>query len=249
MNSEALVEKMAARGYELNLFGLKIPLSDSIIMMWVVMAIIIILAYIFTRNLKKIPEGKQNIAETVVEFINSFTKGSVGHHWKSFAPYFGTIMMFLIISNIVSIFNIIPSAEALHKITGWGIFEHIPEFEIAPPTKDINVTAAMAIMSILLVLFSSIRIKGFKGWLKTFVEPLPLVIPFKIMDYFVRPLSLCLRLFGNILAAFTLMELIYIAVPVAVPAAFSIYFDLFDGILQAYIFVFLTSLYITEAIE
>lgn len=228
-----------------------IPIYDSIITMWIVMAVLIILALIFTRNLKKIPEGKQNAAEILVNFINSFTKDNLGHHWKHFAPYLGTVLLFLVISNIISIFSIIPSFEQLAKLTHLGFFENLKEFsyEIKPPTKDINVTVCMALMSIILVIGSGIRFKGMKGWLKSFVKPIPVMLPFNILDYFIRPLSLSLRLFGNILGAFIIMELIYIAAGAVIPAAFSIYFDLFDGALQAYIFVFLTSIYIAEAIE
>jgi F-type H+-transporting ATPase subunit a len=78
-----------------------------------------------------------------------------------------------------------------------------------------------------------------------------MVTPFNILDLVTRPLSLCMRLFGNVLGAFVIMKLLELAMPapVIVPAVFSIYFDLFDGILQAYVFVFLTSLYIKEEIE
>jgi F-type H+-transporting ATPase subunit a len=107
----------------------------------------------------------------------------------------------------------------------------------------------MAIMSIVLILFAGIRFKGIKGWLKSFIEPVPFLLPFKILEYGIKPLSLCLRLFGNILAAFIIMELVYFAFPMIVPGVLSIYFDLFDGILQAYVFVFLTSLFIGEAVE
>ena len=81
--------------FSINIFGVTIPISDSIIMMWLIMAVIIILACIFTRNLKNIPEGKQNAVEIVVETINNLIKGNIGHHWKDFAPYFGTILLFL----------------------------------------------------------------------------------------------------------------------------------------------------------
>ncbi|MDP4179835.1 MAG: F0F1 ATP synthase subunit A [Bacillota bacterium] len=247
MNSEELIGKMQFKPYDINLFGLKIPISDSIIVMWMIMVALVVLAIIFTRNLRMVPTGKQNVAESIVDFVNNFTKGSLGHHWKPFAPYFGTMILFLLFSNIVSIFNVLPTGKAIAEATGLSFLGKLPE--IAPPTKDIDITATMAIMSIIIVLFASIKIKGVKGWLKTFVTPLPLMLPFKIMEYFVRPLSLCLRLFGNILAAFTIMELIYIAEPFLIPGIFSLYFDLFDGGLQAYIFVFLTSLYIAEAIE
>jgi len=248
--SEQLSERMSPHNvFNIHILGYTLPIADSIIVMWGVMAIVIILALIFTRNLKTVPTGKQNFVETIVEFVNSFTEGNVGHHWRHFAPYFGTILIFLLFANIISIFNIIPTGEDLYRLTNIEFFKRIPEFEIAPPTKDINVTACMAIMSIVLVLISGIKFKKFSGWLKSFVEPMPVILPFKILDYFVRPLSLCLRLFGNILAGFTIMELVYVAVPLVIPAGLSIYFDLFDGALQAYVFVFLTSLYIAETIE
>ena len=76
-----------------------------------------------------------------------------------------------------------------------------------------------------------------------------MVTPINILELAIKPLSLCMRLFGNVLGAFIIMELLKSVVPVVVPAVFSLYFDLFDGILQAYVFVFLTSLYIKEAIE
>jgi F-type H+-transporting ATPase subunit a len=74
------------------------------------------------------------------------------------------------------------------------------------------------------------------------------MFPFKLMEYVTKPLSLCLRLFGNIVAAFLIMELIYHFMGL-IAAPFSAYFDFFDGILQAYIFVFLTCIYIGEAVE
>ena len=69
------------------------------------------------------------------------------------------------------------------------------------------------------------------------------------MEIAIRPLSLCMRLFGNVLGAFVIMKIIEYCVPVGIPLVFSAYFDLFDGLLQAYVFVFLTSLFIKEAIE
>ena len=73
--------------------------------------------------------------------------------------------------------------------------------------------------------------------------------PINILEVFIRPLSLCMRLFGNVLGAFVIMELVELVIPVGVPAILSLYFDFFDGLIQAYVFVFLTSLYIAEAVE
>ena len=118
-----------------------------------------------------------------------------------------------------------------------------------PPTKDLNVTAGMGIASILLIEFAGIRAKGVKGWLHSFAEPLPIVTPINILEVFMRPISLCMRLFGNVLGGFVVMELIKMILPVFLPIPFSCYFDIFDGLIQAYVFVFLTSLFIKEAVE
>ena len=76
-----------------------------------------------------------------------------------------------------------------------------------------------------------------------------LIAPINVLEVFIRPLSLCMRLFGNVLGAFVVMELIKMVLPFALPVPFSLYFDVFDGLIQAYVFVFLTSLFIQEAIE
>ena len=122
-------------------------------------------------------------------------------------------------------------------------------FGFKPPTKDMNVTAALAIMSIILIQAAAIHSKGTKGWLKNFAEPVAVVTPINILELVIRPLSLCMRLFGNVLGAFVVMKLLEHLVPVILPAVFSLYFDFFDGLIQAYVFVFLTGLFIKEAIE
>ena len=248
LNEEMIVNQ---RVFSINVFGIDIPISETMITMLIVTLIIIALALIFVR-LKKftpVPGKLQNVIESIVDFVNNFSREQVGHYWKSFAPYFGTILVFLFISNIMSIFNVFPTKGFFYDFLHIDAFKDIPIYKFKPPTKDINVPATLALMSITLLIFSTIYIKGLKGFLKTFVHPMPIMLPFKALDYLIRPLSLTLRLFGNIFAAFVLMELVTLTVPLIIPAFASLYFDLFDGILQAYIFVFLTSLYIHENLE
>ena len=235
--------------FSFSLFGINIPVTDTVIVMWIIMAFLAVFSIAFTRSLKLIPEGRQNIAETIVEFINNFTKDIVGHHWEHFAPYIGTIFIFLIISNCISVFAVIPKGEELYRLTHAEFFRNLPDFSIRPPTKDVNTTMCMAVMSIIMVVYAGIRFKGLPGWLKSFVEPIPVMLPMKITEYLIRILSLSFRLFGNILGAFIIMEIVYFLMPAVIPAGLSIYFDLFDGVLQAFIFVFLTSIYIAEAVE
>lgn len=214
-----------------------IPVTETVITTWVVMAILIVGSILLTRKMREVPTGSQVFVETFVGLLNSFFKDQIGHHWKVFAPFLGTIGLFLGIANMIAFISPIP---------GFG-FE--PPFTFKPPTRDINVTAALSVMIICTVLFSSIAFKGFKGWLKSFLKPAPFMLPFNILEYAIKPLSLCLRLFGNILGAFIIMEIIGILIPLFLPPIFGMYFDFFDGLVQAVVFVFLSTLYIAEAVE
>jgi F-type H+-transporting ATPase subunit a len=216
---------------------LTIPVSETVVTTWIVMFILIVGSLLLTRNMRTIPKGPQLVVETLVGFLNDFFKNQIGHHWKLYAPYLGTIGLFLAVSNVISFFS---------PLAGFG-FE--PPFSMKPPTRDINVTAALALMTIVLVIFSGIFFKGIKTWIKSFVKPAPFMLPFNILEYGIKPLSLCLRLFGNILGAFIIMELIGMLIPVFIPPIFSLHFDFFDGLIQAVVFVFLSTLYISEAVE
>ncbi|MCX7715151.1 MAG: F0F1 ATP synthase subunit A [Clostridia bacterium] len=202
-----------------------IPVPESTVVTWFIMALLVVFSVIFTRNLKIKPTRSQAFVEMLVGGLNGFFEGILGEEGKAFFPYLGTVALYLGVANVIGLFG------------------------ITPPTKDLNVTAGLAIMSIILVLGAGIRFKGVKGWLKSYAEPLPLIAPINVLEIFIRPLSLCMRLFGNVLGAFVIMEFIKIIAPVALPIPFSLYFDVFDGIIQAVVFVFLTSLFIKEAVE
>ena len=221
--------------------GMEIPVTETVIVTWVVMIILITASLFLTRRLKLIPTGAQAILEAGIEFLNNFAKNQFGRFAKYLGPYMGTVFLFIVFNTIISVFTPVH----LH------VFGHefVPPFSLRPPTKDINVTAALAAISISLVLISGIAARGLVGWFKSFLHPVPIMLPFNILDYGTRFLSLTLRLFGNILGGFVMMGLIETIVPVGIPMIFSLYFDFFDGLLQAAIFVFLTSLYISEAVN
>ncbi|KHO61165.1 ATP synthase F0F1 subunit A [Thermoanaerobacter sp. YS13] len=209
--------------FTIPLFG-GIPITMTVVVEWIIMAVLIVAAVVVTKGWKLVPEGTQNVVELMVEGFNKFVEGALGEHWRDYTPYLGTVAAFLILANTISIFG------------------------LTPPTKDISTTSALAIMSITIVIIASIRARGFKGYVKYFFKS-PINLFVNVLDLFTRPLSLAARLFGNIFAAVTIMELIERAVPIVIPAVFSLYFDLFDGLLQMLVFVFLTMLYIEEAIE
>ena len=210
--------------FEIPLFG-GIPVPESTVVSWILIVAITLIAIWLTHSMKKVPGRKQMVAETLVGFINNFCKQQLGEHWRTFAPYLGSIGIYLAFAN-------------LSEFVG-----------LTPPTKDFNVTAGLALMSVVTIYGGSFCIKGIKGGFKKFAEPSPIIAPLNVLEIGIRPLSLCMRLFGNVFASFVIMELIKIVAPAIVPIPFSLYFDAFDGLIQAVVFVFLTTLFLGEAIE
>lgn len=190
------------------------------------MAVVVLLSIFLVRNLKVENPGKRQLAlEAAVSWLENFFEDLLGKEGKRYIPYLMSVAIYLGFANLIGIFG------------------------FKPPTKDLNVTAALAIMSIILIEYSGFHKKGLKGFIKSFAEPVPVVLPINILELFIKPVSLCMRLFGNVLGGFVVMELIKIVVPLIVPIPFSFYFDIFDGLIQAYVFVFLTALFIGEQIE
>ena len=205
-----------------------IEIHESIVMMWGIMAAIMIAVLLMTRKLSIVPGKAQALLEKAVSFVYDFLEGNMGKAGRRYVPYLGTVLLLLAVSNIIGMFG----------------------FGLKPPTKDINVTVAFALLSIILIEAAAFRgYHGIKGFLKSFLKPMPIMLPINLMEVAIRPLSLCMRLFGNVLGAFVVMKLIESICGLILPMVFSMYFDVFDGLIQAYVFVFLTSLFISEAIE
>lgn len=225
--SEKIVEELNCETvFTFQIGNFTIPIDEATVVSWIVIGIVFVLSFILTRNLKVHNISKrQLVAESLVTWLENFVKDMTGHEAAGYAPYLIAVLLYLGFSNLIGLLG------------------------MKPPTKALNVTAALAIMSIIIVQYASIHKKGFAGWAKSFVEPMAIVLPINILELFIKPLSLCMRLFGNVLGAFVIMELLKSLIPVGVPMVFSLYFDIFDGLIQAYVFVFLTSLYLREAIE
>jgi F-type H+-transporting ATPase subunit a len=219
---------------------LNVPITETVVITWVVMALLIVFALIVTRKLKTIPSGFQSLLEAGIEFLDNFSAQYFGKRAGAFGPYIGTIFLFLLVANLL------PALTPVAVSFGGRLFE--PLFEIKPPARDINLTAALAVMSILLVFFAGHKARGPVGWLKNLFHPVPMMLPFNLLDYVIRPTSLCLRLFGNMLGGFIIMQLLEAVIPFIVPAVFSLYFDFFDGLIQAMVFTFLTTLFLSEAV-
>lgn len=203
-----------------------IPIPESVAVTWLIMACLAVIATFLTSNLKIVPTGKRQVlAETLVGSMIKFFDGILGEHGRRYIPWLGTVAIYIGCANLIGLVG------------------------LKPPTKDLNVTAGLAITSIILIEYSGIHAKGFKGFVKSFAQPMALLAPINILEVLIKPLSLCMRLFGNVLGAFVVMELIKIIMPAFLPIPFSLYFDIFDGLIQTYVFVFLTSLFMKESME
>jgi len=204
--------------------GIKVP--ESVVVTWIIMIPLFVFCFFISRNLKvDNPGRKQLLLESIYLKIYGFFESLLGEKGRQYIYYLMAVAIYIGVANVFGIFG------------------------FKPPTKDLGVTAALAILSILLIEISGIRARGVKGWAKSFAEPLPIIAPLNVLEILIRPLSLCMRLFGNVLGSFVVMKLLEQALPAVVPGIFSLYFDIFDGLIQAYVFVFLTSLFIREAIN
>ena len=145
--------------------GLNIP--ESVIITWCIMAFLVIVSILFTRNLKIVPSKPQMVVEAIVGFINNFFTELLGERGKKYIPYLGTVLIYLGVANTIGLFG------------------------ITPPTKDMNVTIALSLMSIILIEYSGFHKRGLKGFLHSFAEPVPIMLPINILELAIRPTSLC----------------------------------------------------------
>ena len=125
----------------------------------------------------------------------------------------------------------------------------ISYFHLPPPAKNIAFPAGCAIVAIIYVIVMTFKFIGIKGFWISLTQPVAIMLPFRLLDYIIKPLSLALRLFGNVFAAFVFMEFLSISLPVIVPGIVGLWFDIIDGLIQAVVFAYLTMSYIGENLE
>lgn len=217
-----------------------IPITETVTVTWFIMALLTLFSIMATRNLKREATGMQVIVEQIVGIVNNLTKQTMGEKNASFAPYVGTLLFFIGISNIIGLFG------------------------FRPPTSDLNTTMCLSITTFVLTQFFGMKSKGLKGYGKGFLEPMAFLVPLNIIGELANPVSLGFRLFGNVTAGVIIMTLLYgalggftemllgMTVPLlqtGVPAVLHIYFDLFAGLLQSFIFTMLTMVFISGAME
>lgn len=236
--------------FEVPVLG-KLQISETLVISWLVMLIITLLCIWLTRGLKvENISKKQAFAEMLVETADKFVIGNMGEKFRYMIPFVAALFATSLFSNMISLLG------------------------FRSPTADVNTEAAWAIVVFIMITAQKIKTGGIGGYLKGFTQPIAVLTPFNILSELATPISLACRHFGNILSGVVINGLIYAALAVAsqallglipgavgqvlshvpilavgVPAIMSVYFDWFTGVMQAYIFCMLTTMYIANAAE
>ncbi|KKI98821.1 F0F1 ATP synthase subunit A [Prochlorothrix hollandica] len=202
---------------------------------WFVIIALVLLSVLAGRNLQRVPSGLQNVMEYVLDFIRDLAKTQIGEkEYRPWVPFIGTLFLFIFFSNWAG--ALIP----------WKLIQ-LPEGELAAPTSDINTTVALALLTSLAYFYAGFSRKGL-GYFSNYIHPTPIMLPFKILEDFTKPLSLSFRLFGNILADELVVAVLVLLVPIFVPLP-AMVLGLFTSAIQALIFATLAAAYIGEAME
>jgi F-type H+-transporting ATPase subunit a len=209
---------------------LGLNVTAEVITMWVIIAVVTLISAIGTRRLKDRPGRLQNALELAVEKLTGFFSGILGKdRARRFLPLFGTLFIFIIVSNYS---GLLPGAGA---VRGFGA-----------PTSSLSVTAGLAIVVFVSTHFLGVKCRGLKGYLCHYIKPVFFMLPFLLIEEIVRPLSLSLRLYGNIYGEESVTHQLYELIPIGVPLIMMVLSLLFCTI-QAVVFTMLSAIYIDEA--
>ena len=215
--------------FSYELFGQTVWITTTHVCVLIVFLIIIGFCIAANRAVKhatEVPGAFQNVVELIVEMLDGMVGGVMGKQAVRFQNYIGTIFIFILFSNISGLLG------------------------LRPPTADYGVTFALGIITFTLIHFNKFKYQKVSGVLKGLCEPWPIWAPINIISDLAVPISLSLRLFANVLSGTAIMALIYALlskVAIIWPAALHVYFDLFSGAIQAYVFCMLTMTYIADA--
>ena len=226
----------------LNFFGFDLTITNGVITVWLATLLVFLFFYLTSRRLQTIPGKAQNLAEILVLFVRDEVGGQIERDREKWLPFLVAIFSFILANNLLAL---IPG--------------------IASSTGNINTTAALALIVFLVVQATGITKHGMIGHLKSLVPEgvpfflLPLMVPIELIGQLARPFSLAIRLFANMFAGhavlLTIISLLFIfknyfILPLPVAGEVIILaFEIFISLIQAFIFTYLTGLYIAIAQE
>ncbi len=209
---------------EFQLLGQTLWFTTTHVSVLIIMAGLMIFATVVKKKLKDDggkPGHLQNIAEMIVEALDNMVSSNMGAYAPKFRNYIGALFLFILLSNLSGLLG------------------------LRPPTADYGVTFALGVISFIMIQYNNVKYNKF-GAVKDLFEPFPVFAPINLIGEIAVPVSLSMRLFGNVLAGTVMMTLIYSLlskIAFAWPAALHVYFDIFSGCIQAYVFCMLTMVF------
>lgn len=204
-----------------------IKLNATIVFTWVLMIVLVVGSKLITRKItpSEARSRWQNLLEVVVTMLEQQVQEVGVANARHYLPFLGTLFIFI-------------AAAALATI--------IPYFE--PPTGSLSTTLGLALCVLIAVPFFGIEERGLKGYLKTYIEPTVVMLPFNIIGDFSRTLALSVRLFGNMMSGSMILAILLTVVPFVFPVIMSL-MGLLTGMVQAYIFTILAAVYLAAATQ
>lgn len=201
---------------------------DTIFTTWLSGFIVILLVFAASRGRAMVPSGIQNVMEMLIEWLCGQFRTNVGPNYRKVSTVLLTLFLFILTANQI---GLLPTAHLT-----------------ASPTNDVNTTLGLALAGSLCIHFYFIKEKGFGHWIGHFFHPFSIFVIMNIIEELARPITLAMRLFGNILAGEILLEVLYNLAPTLIPMLW-IGVSLFVGCVQAYIFTTLSSIYMKESVD
>lgn len=213
---------------KLHVFGQEVYLTTTHVSLIIICVALILFAVIVRCKLKDTdkPGRLQNAVELVVEMLDNMVKSSMGKNGAKYRNYIGTLFIFLLVSNLSGLLG------------------------LRPPTADYGVTFSLGVISFSLIQYNNIRWNKAGAFTDLF-KPLPVLFPINLIGEIAVPFSLSLRLFGNVLSGTVIMALVYGLLSKFAyfwPGFLHVYFDLFSGAIQAYVFCMLTMVFLSQKI-
>jgi F-type H+-transporting ATPase subunit a len=201
---------------------------NTVLMAWVAMALILGISALLTRKLAVVPSTPQMVAEGVYGFCRSITMATAGPRGDQYLFFVGSLFLFILAANLLG--------QLPLRLIG------LPHGELMAPTGDINTTAALGVLTLLMYFAVGIRRKGLR-YFQHYIQPSPLFLPLNLVEDITRPGSLMIRLYFNILVGEILSGIALSVTPFVLPAGVMI-LELFVAVVQAYIFAILSAVYI-----
>ncbi|WP_417272475.1 F0F1 ATP synthase subunit A [Celeribacter halophilus] len=202
-----------------------IPVNATIFYTWIVMALLTVTSYLITRRLRAdVPPSRwRTTLEVIVQGIQGQIQEVAQGPTRYLLYYAGTLFLFVAMSNLLLV---------------------VPGFE--PPTASLSTTTALALSVLVAVPLFGITSRGLGGYLKTYLEPSFIMLPFNIISEFSRGISLAIRLYGNIMSGAVIAAILLSVAPFFFPVVMDV-LGLLTGMIQAYIFAILATVYISSA--